>query len=434
MARNSPRSLLTRPALASIAECGGLPAPKNPKQPRLRAALFNPPDPTSSETRNRWIPPLGLAYVASVARNHAFHVDLFDFSRELRLDVDTLERAGSFDYRVFGISSYTETWSSTLQLVAAIRARVPDAIIVVGGYHASIVSKEVMRDYPDIDLVARNEGEESFTRALATLAAGHRDFSGIPGLLWRRGSNDVVVNEDATRILDVDRLPQPVLDYRYSPENPWFFTASEQQSNKRTVGVVSSRGCPKRCSFCSIIVMSPDYRLRSVESLMDEIRHRHAQEPFGHVAFMDANFFVKVSRTVAFAEALHAFDPTITWSGTATADQVCRHAEVLRRLGALNCAYLEVGIESGNTNSLQRFNKKTKLSHNEQAIALLREAEIGICFDFIMFEPEMTLADFVENVRFLYRNDFFGYWPCEFLFQELRLFPGTPLRAVYEER
>lgn len=418
----------------SLAETGSVPAPGNPACPRGRAALINPPDPSSSETRNRWIPPLGLAYIASVARTHQFHVDLFDFSRELFLSAQTLEDSGCFNYAVYGISSYSETWAATVEMIAKIRSRCPTAFIVVGGYHASVVGREVLESYPAIDLVVRNEGEEAFTEVLIALSEERTEFSHIPGVIWRSCQQGIVSNEASPRILDVNQLPFPVLDYKYYPQNPWYFSLSEEHANKKAIAIVSSRGCPKRCSFCSIIVLSPNYRLRSVESLMEEIRFRYTIEPFTHIAFMDANFFVKVSRSVTFARALYEFNPDITWSGTATADQIRRHAEVLPELGALNCAYLEVGIESGNPNSLLRFNKKTSVADNEQAIALLRAAKIGLCFDFIMFDPEMTWEDFLENVRFLYKSDLFGYWPCEFIFQELRLFAGTRLRSVYEER
>src|SRR5437763_2652520 len=202
---------------------------------------------------------------------------------------------------------------------------------------------------------------------------------------------------------------------------------------RRVLPVVSSRGCPKRCTFCAIIVMSPKWRARSVESLMREIRYRYALEPFDHVAFLDANFFVDTRRTVAFAEALFEFNPDVTWSGTATADHIDRHRSVLGRIGALNCGYLEVGIESGNDRSLGRFNKWTNAEMNSRVLQLLSAARIPIGLDFIMFEPVSTMQDIEENFRFICDNELVGYWPPSLLFSSLKLYPGTPIRATYAE-
>lgn len=419
-----------RPA-ASWAQSGVCRAPENPVAPRLRVALVNPPDPSSSDAWARWIPPLGLGYVASVARLHGFHVDVFDYARDLSLDDRLLDRSGLFeDYQVYGLSTYSEIWHSAVNMFRRIRARAGKALIVLGGYHASTVSEEILRDYPEVDVIVCNEGEEAFAELLESCATG-RGFTDIAGIVCRGPSGEIVHQRPRTNILDLDRLPYPVTELRHRSQQTWNLTLVSERRNKKTISMVSSRGCPKRCTFCSIIVLSPDYRYRSVESLMEEVRYRHEREPFSHIVFQDANFLVRVPRTVEFAQALYAYNPEITWSGTATADQVAQHAEVLFEIGRLNCAYLEIGIESGNRNSLSRFNKKTTVEHNERALALLAAAGIGIGLDFIMFEPEMTLEDLNENLRFLYRNELFGYWPCEHLFQELRLFPRTPLRTKY---
>lgn len=418
----------------SLAETGSCFAPENPVPPLLNAALVNPPDFSSSDSWNRWIPPLGLGYVASVARKYGFHIDLFDISRNLNLEDEFLKEIGFFDdYAVYGISTYTEIWASALDVARRIRRYAPNAVIVVGGYHATSVGSPILEDYSEIDVVVCNEGEEPFTELLQAIAS-KTSLAEIKGLIWRDVSGEVIQNESCKNILKLDLLPHPVRDYKYFPDKHWNLTLGETNSNKATISLVSSRGCPKRCTFCSIIVLSPYYRMRSVASLMEEIKHLYSKNPFGHIVFQDANFFVKVSRTLEFARELYNFNPNLTWSGTATADQVSDHAEILNEIGKLNCAFLEIGIESGNANTLSRLNKRTKVEHNELALSLLAKAGIGIGLDFIMFEPDMTYDDLVENVRFLLRTELFGYFPCEVLFQEMRLFPKTPIREVHEKR
>ncbi|HEX8772694.1 MAG TPA: radical SAM protein [Pyrinomonadaceae bacterium] len=409
-------------------------APDNPAPGTelLRAALLNPQD-SSSADGFRVMPPLGLGYLASVARAHGFHVDIFDFAAAERLDEESLIRCGLLEYEVYGISSYTETFTDAVKLARLLRRRRPDALIVLGGYHASSAAEHVLADVPEIDVLVRREGEEAFTRILQARFAG-APLADIPGTVTRSAAGEIVEGAPASGLLSLDELPLPALDVKFGPEKYYHFTHAGRHEIKETLGIVSSRGCPKRCTFCSIVVLSPKWRARSVESLMNEVRYRYERKPFRHITFQDANFFVYPPRTLEFARRLYAFDPDITWSGTATADTIVQHAGILSEIARLNCAYLEVGIESGNARSLARFNKRTTVDDNCQALRLLREAGIDIGLDFIMFEPEMMFEDLVENVEFLYRNELFGYWPADHLFSDLRLYPDTPVRAAYEMR
>ena len=166
---------------------------------------------------------------------------------------------------------------------------------------------------------------------------------------------------------------------------------------------------------------------------MAEIIDLHAVAPFGHVYFVDANFAVSAKRTLAFSRALHKWNPTITWSGTATADLILRHADVLPEIGRLNCAHLEIGIESGSESQLARYNKRTSLSDNVNAIRLLRRCGISLGLDFIMFDPETTIGELRQNLTFLHQAELFGTSPPACLFNSMRLYPGTPARTRYIE-
>lgn len=403
-------------------------APPNPRHPRSRVALVNPPDPTSADG-SRLTVPLGLGYLASEARGHGHHVDVFDLAVDLDLTPGDLAAIGLLDgYDVLGLTTYTETFLGTMAIVDAVLASSPSTRIVLGGYHASIMWKEVLRDFPQVDAVVRNEGELPFAALVDAWSSG-ADRPPVPGVAY--GPDDSGATSDA--VLDQDALRYPVVEVRAT--SPYLrFTQPGSGRSVRTIAVVSSRGCPKRCSFCSIVVMSPRWRARSVTSLMGEIRERYEDEPFGHVVFQDANLFVRSRRTVELAEAIHGLDPSITWSGTATADHIVRHADVLPDLRRLGCAFLEVGIEAGNDASLERFNKWTNVEINERALALLAAQHIAVGLDFIMFEPEMTFAELVDNYRFLERTGLVGTFPADCVFSDLRLYPGTAARDRYETR
>jgi radical SAM superfamily enzyme YgiQ (UPF0313 family) len=373
-----------------------------------------------------------------VARLRGHHVDVFDLALEVNPPLNLLQAKGIFDsYDVYGFSTYSDTVTNTVALASRIKQQCPDALIVLGGYHASLKDKETLIDFGDIDLIVRKEGELTFAETLDILAESgtlSSDWSNVLGVTWRGPDGKIIRNPDRP-VIDQELLPFPVHPEGRFAAGPYItFVDGRSLSLKPTLSMVSSRGCPKRCTFCSIIVINPLWRARSPGSIMSEISYFYKIQAFRHVMFQDANFFVKPSRTLAFAEALYSFNPQITWSATATADNIVKHEDVLRKIGNLNCAYLEVGIESGNNNSLGRFAKGPDAAINQRAIELLDENNIALGLDFIMFEPEMTINDLQQNLSFLMRNELFGRWPADFLFQELRLYPGTVLRDRCADR
>lgn len=397
----------------------------------MRVALINPPDPTTVDS-SRLNPPLGLGYIASSVNETLHSVDIFDLTLERDISLESLTKCGLFDdYIVYGISSYSENFLESISLAEQIKLAVPEAVIVFGGYHATLLDVEVLKDFSVIDFVIRSEGEQSWILLLNELE-GKQQFSEVPSLTWRSESN-VCRNQDQTAEIDQNKLPFPIIQPKYQSANYMQFWHAKTQTLRRIIPIVSSRGCPKRCSFCSIIELAPVWRGRSVDSILSEIEERSVEPSKEHVMFQDANFFLDVKRTIDFCRKLRSFNPSITWSGTATVDSILRHKSYLEEVSQ-NCVYLEIGIESGNNNSLERFNKKTTVNMNENAMGILSDVGIDLALDFIMFEPEMSFEDLVENVQFLARNNLIGYWPANNLFQELRLFPGTALRDKYEEK
>src|SRR6516165_10152805 len=102
--------------------------PPNPPAARIRAALVNPPDPCSSDN-SRLLPPLGLGYIASVARLRGHHVDVFDLALEVNPPLNLLQAKGIFDsYDVYGFSTYSDTVTNTVALASRIKQQCPDAL------------------------------------------------------------------------------------------------------------------------------------------------------------------------------------------------------------------------------------------------------------------------------------------------------------------
>lgn len=408
---------------------------------RVRTALVNPPERPGFDVSGEGVaPPLGLAYIAAFLRQEGFVADLFDLhsSDSLADSVEMLEERGFFAYDLYGFTAYTKTFPAALDVAELVHQFNPSAVVVFGGPHASPAAEDILREYDYIDFVISNEGEHPMLALVQHLSSGTPPLHDVPNLYLResfamgRGRARVSRTTGHRWVKHLDDLPHPVRDYVVEPDRT-SLRYERREEPVREIFVSGSRGCPNRCSFCSIVVSSPGYRLRSVESLMGEIYELHETYSFGHVALVDANFAVSPKRTLSFARALYDWRPDVTWSATATADQILRHAKVLPEIGRLNCVSLEVGIESGSSSQLRRYNKRTSVSDNMGAVRLLQRCGIGIGLDFIMFDPEVTLAELRENLDFLLEAELFGTTPPACLINEMRLYPGTPARSRYFE-
>lgn len=411
----------------------------------LRVALINPPNSSALgyESENS-LPPLGLAYIASTLREKGFWADLFDLGDVVEPSDEFLRSCDFFDYQLYGFTAYTKTFRAMLDLIACLRRQRPDAVVVIGGPHATPCAEQILRTEPNVDLIIRNEGEVPTAQLASFLAKGTPDIKDVNGLVYREGglayrfqgrsadlTQAIRTNADQ-ELVELDRLPLPARDYKIEPNRE----VLEERGGKRpvrTAFISSARGCPKRCSFCSIIVMSPKYRTRSVSSLMNEIIELHKQDAFGHIDFLDPNTLADFRRSLEFSRELYAWNPGVTWSGTATADTIAAHESVINEIGSLNCLFLEVGIESGSDSVLRRFNKRTTVAQNLRTLQILERAGIDIELDFIMFDPETTLHEIQENMTFLKLGGFMGAYPMEHLYNTLKVYPGTPAREHYRK-
>ncbi len=398
----------------------------------MRVALVNPPNSVAKgEVGANAAPPLGIASIAAYLRKAGEDVDLFDLSGEVPLDLNRLANSQFFDYGVYGLTSYTKTFPSLLSLVRQLKRVNPAAIVVVGGPHVSPIPVEILKNHASIDFVISNEGEVAMRQLLLSLR-GEGSLGDVQNLCFRQ-QDQIIQSRVSPDYPPPDQLPFPARDFRIEPDRE-VYESRGHSPPARIQYMCSSRGCPKRCSFCSIIVMSPKFRARSVDSLMREVVELHAELPFAHIQFLDANFFVIPTRALMFARALHAWNPKVTWSASATADWICRYADVVREIGGLNCLSLEVGIENGSAANLARYKKGATVDHNEATVHILEDAGIELDLDFVLFDPETTLQDLQENLKFLGRLSLLDYFPAEHFFNALKLYPGTEAREAYMHR
>ena len=360
------------------------------------------------------VPPLGLAYIASALREAGHEVDLLD-AYALGWSWQAFEESLiSRRPDVLGLSAMTPV--ADVAARAASLARPHVGRIVLGGPHPTAVKHAVFEEMPELDAAVSGEGEEI-----------------APALLdwWASGSEGpapagVIVRGQAFRahspLRDISEIPRPARDllpnhtYRYLfATRPGFGT------------MITSRGCPFRCTFCDKSVSGSRWRARPPEDVVDELaelRHRHGVR---FVNFYDDNFTLRRSRVVGICEEILRLGLDVEWKCEGRVDGV--DLELLTLMRRAGCRTVAYGVESGNAETLALLRKDVKVEQAAAAFAATREAGLRSLAYVILGAPGESRQDVERTIRFCHDIG------ADYVqFSTLTAFPGTPLFASHGGR
>ncbi|MBN2192819.1 MAG: radical SAM protein [Polyangiaceae bacterium] len=288
--------------------------------------------------------PLGPLYLVGALEDAGFEVDFRDYQTAPGEDPFDLEAFLDFlgdPAPVVGLSCMANLLPFTVLAAEAIRRRFPNRRIVLGGVGSKAVEQRLLECFPWIDAICRGEGEQTAPELLAALLRG-QDLSAVRGISFL-GGDRVVHNPDRERILDLDGIRWPAFERvnlgRYAG-----------------YGMITSRGCPYPCTFCSVApVWNHVCAIRSPRSIVDEMRHLHRQAGVDLFLFQD-EFFVSGKRHVLeFCRELERSGLGVNWKAFGRVNLT--DLEMMRAMVDSGCVELRFGIESGSDEILARIKK-----------------------------------------------------------------------------
>lgn len=414
--------------------------------------LISPPDYLTREFRGAQ--PLGIAYLAASLRAANVGVELLDANMTDPLPLERLvQRVADFvagvrqrgGRPVVGLSVVSQVIATAVALAERIKAIDPGVLLIVGGYHPTFADRAILEDFAAIDLCVRGEGEQTIVEimqhwqvagaASPPLQPGQIDWGHILGVTWRQG-DQIIANPSRPNNTNLDALPFPARDllpplHAYAP-----YADTVAGKMRLKASMISSRGCPFHCNFCSIIAFYGDaggrpWRGRSVENVVAEMVELADRDGASHFEFQDDNFFVRADRALAIVQEYARTGRDFSYAFLTRADQVVKGERYFPALRQAGLRYVSVGIESGSEASLERMVKQTGVEVNRRALQILHDNDIAAQVEFIMFEPGSTLDDLHANLAFIEQQGLFGYFP-PLIFSSLLLMPGTPAREQIE--
>jgi anaerobic magnesium-protoporphyrin IX monomethyl ester cyclase len=309
--------------------------------------LINPRDEGYYYKLGAFFPPFGLGYISAVLKKKGHEVRIIDMNVE------------NFDYRrsdfrgydVVGISSDTVRFPLAKDIARVVRSQgVP---VVMGGPHPTFDVNNILKNRM-ADYVVLGEGEETFLNLVESLKIGelHPEINGLAYL-----KDGKVVVHPATFIKDLDTLPFPNRDGL-----PLRRYVIKFDGNPAT-SVITSRGCPFDCEFCSASqFMGRLWRRRSVESSLEEIKFLVKKYGYKSLVFFDDNFTMYPKRVIGISEGILKNDMKISWWAFSRADELIGHEDMVEAMAKSGCKMLFIGFESANETALKEFKKNTTSS------------------------------------------------------------------------
>jgi radical SAM superfamily enzyme YgiQ (UPF0313 family) len=387
---------------------------------------------------------MGLGYLAGALLADGHDVDIWDADVEAEVE-PFAQRLARDPVPVVGISSPTPLIANAWQ--AAATARQHGAVTVLGGPHLTLMPHESM-EKPQVDLVVRGEGEATIVeivhaleRDSGRLADGAGPFAprcfdpgagwgDITGLSWRDLDGNIRHNPDRTLAQDLDAIPFPAHQLfkidRYTNLNP---LTDGLDPHARAYTIVTSRGCPYKCTYCSKPITGDTWRARSVPDVIAEWRWLVEDLSATEIGVTDDVWNLDRARAKDLCRALidnrlnHV--PWVTIHGMKVNNT---DLELFRLMKAAGCKRVGFGVESGDDDILRHVIRKGQtVEMVRQAFSWAKQAGLETMGFFIYGMPGETEATLEKTTRLALELD-----PDLAHFMFAAPFPGTELWKTLE--
>lgn len=338
-------------------------------------------------------PPIILAYVAAIIEQHGHKVKLVD-ARALNLSKeDVLNELKSFRPDILGFRSETYHFHDALEWIRYLKQNLKIPVIT-GGINLSLYPKETL-SHPEIDYGIIGEAVESLPKLLCALENG-ASLNQIAGLAYKRDGISII-NSPENKCIDFDSYPFPS---RHLLSNEVYYSFISQLKNFTIM--LTSTGCPFRCSFCAI---HPNikYRQRSPKNVVDEIEICYKEFNIREIDFFDAILFLNKPRLFEIFAELERRKLRIEWSCRSRVDTV--DEELLSQAANAGCRQIYYGIESVDQNVLRDIKKGVSIEQIKRAIKLTRKYGIRAMGFFMVGNPSEKKESIEATIEFAKRLD-----------------------------
>ena len=343
---------------------------------------------------------LGLAYLTSSLKAAGHEVAVLDLNNQFRTPDDVVAVIGEQAPAYVGFSVKSATFANAVELHRAIARRHPEITFIYGGPHISLSKPSVLDETPDAYFI-RGDAEYTLRDFVTRHAAGDRSFEDLRGLMYR----------DAAGVHDSEPHPHNRADLEALPLPD--FSSFDSRSKLTLYPLLTSRGCPYKCTYCSVPAISgATWVYRSAESVVRELDYVRDTLGLTRFVIVDDNFTIHKRRTESICRAMIDRGYDFIWScgNGIRADRIWPDTAAL--MYQAGCREVAFGIESLDPNVFAGLVKGEEISHIKHGISVVKGAGIRVTGFFMIGLPGSTyrkdLRTLAQARRIGLDNYFFG--------------------------
>lgn len=314
--------------------------------------------------------------------------------------------------------------SESHKLARALKQRLPSIPLAITGSSSRPHFSKALEDNDAIDFGWLGEADEAIPQ---WLAAAPEERPALPGVLSR--TENGLRSNGVTAPKDLDRLPWPdweavrFAEYRQAPH---------RRRARLSYIIVTSRGCPYRCTFCEEVTYfaAVPFRQRSIDNVLREMREVMQRYPGVEFSFQDPVFGLNKSWTLEFCARLREELPRVAWGAITRAD-LCT-PELLKAMGEAGCYNILCGLESASEQTLRAVKKYNITQQTAHAfVRMAHENGIEVTTSFMIGLPNETREDIRKTVDFaIALEPDYAQFIVHKHFADTRVFEGL---GTYEE-
>jgi anaerobic magnesium-protoporphyrin IX monomethyl ester cyclase len=377
----------------------------------MRVLLLSTPHPLEESP----LPPLSLSYLAGVLAQEGIEVEILDFlvthydPRKLRRELK------EYKPQLVGATCVTLNYPIARRMLKVCKDFDAHIFTVIGGPHVTFALEDTLLTSPWIDAIVIGEGERTLVELARAIAEG-KDVRHVPGIAFADG-NTVVKTSPRPPIDNLDGLPLPARE---------LLPMARYRALGAPCTVITSRGCPYSCIFCSGHRMfGPRVRFRSPGLVVDEIEKLRRDFALAKINIVDDTFTLNHNHARAVCEEMLRRNLKLKWSVFARVDRISE--DLARLMNRAGCEWLLFGVESADEQILRTIKKGFTADEVRRGVKIAAEAGINVFNSFILGLPGESQDTARRSLAF--GDELYHRYGAKYGFHMLSPLPGT---EIYE--
>jgi len=342
-------------------------------------------------------PPLGIVYLAAVAKNKGYNVEVLD-SNTLEDDKDFIKIIKNSKPDIIGFSVQSMFVEKAFEYAKFAKEILPDSKVIFGGPHASVMPTETLQN-PNVDMCMVGESEISFVQLLDAMNNGER-LDEVGNLFYKDKKGKVKFTKRLPFIEDLDTIPVPERDLL--PMEYYFKNIHPAPIITPYTHIITSRGCPFNCNFCqptSDTMWGKKIRHRSPKAVCDEIEYLLKKYKLNMLEISADTFTANSKWVMELCKEITRRKIKIPWIATARVGTVTY--EVLKEMKKAGCISVYVGVESGSQKILDILGKGTTVEQIIQYFKWCNELGIITNTSVMVGSPGETKETIMETINLI---------------------------------